>query len=106
MKNNILENFPVDLSDEVFETLAQSQYCKIKRIVGLGHATPDGECYEQSQNEFVIVVQGAARLNFIDSGEMVDLTVGDYVSIPAGVKHRVVWSDSSEPTVWLAVYFT
>jgi cupin 2 domain-containing protein len=33
------------------------------------------------------------------------LRVGDYVDIPAHARHRVVWTDPGEPTVWLALHY-
>jgi len=29
----------------------------------------------------------------------------DYINIPAHQKHRVEWTTSDEPTVWLAVFY-
>jgi cupin 2 domain-containing protein len=33
------------------------------------------------------------------------LKPGDYVHIPAHTKHRVLWTDALEPTIWLAVHY-
>lgn len=60
--------------------------------------TPDF-WYDQPQNEWVIVLKGAARLQFEDG--MVEMKVGDFINIPAFKKHRVDWTTPDEPTVWL-----
>jgi cupin 2 domain-containing protein len=35
----------------------------------------------------------------------IDLKPHDHVTIPAHRRHRVEWTTSKEPTVWLAVFF-
>jgi cupin 2 domain-containing protein len=32
------------------------------------------------------------------------LRPGDYVEIPPHVRHRVAWTESDAPTIWLAVH--
>lgn len=39
----------------------------------------------------------------VDERTTVKLGVGDYVVIPARVRHRVSWTSSQKPTVWIAV---
>jgi cupin 2 domain-containing protein len=51
----------------------------------------------------VLVVQGAARLQFED--ETAELRTGDWINIPAHRKHRVEWTTPDEPTIWLAVFY-
>jgi cupin 2 domain-containing protein len=34
-----------------------------------------------------------------------ELKPGDYLLIPAHCRHRVAWTSSDEPSVWLAVHF-
>jgi len=33
------------------------------------------------------------------------LKPGDHVSIPAHCRHRVEWTATGEPTIWLAVHY-
>ena len=103
---NTFKNIPSDLTNEVFETLVQSSHCKIKRIISLGQVTPKNEYYEQNEDEFVIVLQGAATLLFLDTQKTMEMKSGDYVFIPAGVKHRVQWCDTKVQTIWLAIYIS
>lgn len=95
---------PAELPEELFETLLRSDSVHIERIVSRGHATPAGEWYDQDRDEFVLLVQGAARLAWADGGE-VELRPGDWLNIPARRKHRVTWTDPDSDTVWLAVHF-
>ncbi len=100
---NIFRDISRDLSDEVIETLLQSDSVRIERIVSSGHASPEGFWYDQDQPEWVIVLQGAARLQMNDA--IIDLHPGDYLLIPAHTRHRVEWTTPDEPTIWLAVHF-
>ena len=102
--NNIFKNIPNDLSEEVFEKLAGNENVTIERIVSKGHKSADNFWYDQEQNEWVIVLQGQARLEF-DGGKIIELSQGDYCNIPAHQKHRVAWTQEDAETIWLAVYY-
>ena len=103
MTTNFLTDLPSNLPDELFTTLLEATNLRIERIVSKGHASPEGFWYNQDQNEWVVVLQGAARLSI--EGESKELKPGDYISIPAHQKHRVEWTTPDEPTVWLAVFY-
>ena len=102
---SLLQSIPAELPDELFETLASSEYVKIERIVSRGHASPEGFWYDQETNEFVLVVQGSAGLRMEGEDDLVELRPGDYVVIPAHFKHRVEWTDPSGETIWLTVHY-
>jgi cupin 2 domain-containing protein len=76
---------------------------RIERIVSHGHASAAEFWYEQPQAEWVIVLKGAARLQFEDG--MVEMKAGHFINIPAFKKHRVKWTTPDEPTVWLGVRY-
>ena len=103
MPNNVLADLPDDLPHELIETLAESQHVRIERIVSRGHASPEDFWYDQQQHEWVLVLQGAARLQFED--HTLELRAGDFVNIPAHKKHRLEWTTPDEPTIWLAVHY-
>lgn len=100
---NLLSNLPSNLSDEHFTTLLASTNLRIERIVSHGHSSPEGFWYDQDQHEWVLVLQGAARLSI--EGESKELKTGECMNIPAHQKHRVEWTTPDEPTVWLAVFY-
>ncbi|MCF8081282.1 MAG: cupin domain-containing protein [Desulfobacterales bacterium] len=102
---NLTETLPSDLSEEVFEQLIEQGATRIERIVSCGHSSAPGLWYDQDRNEWVLLLRGAARLEFEDGNETVDLAPGSYVNIPAGVRHRVAWTAPNEPTIWLAVWY-
>ena len=103
MPNNLYQDLPTSLPAELVETLASNAMVRIERIVSTGHVSDEGFWYDQPEHEWVVVLQGAARVEF--EQETLDLTPGDYVLIPAHRRHRVAWTSPDEPTVWLAVFF-
>ena len=103
MTSNLFTDLRSNLPDELFATLLEADNLRIERIVSRGHASPEGFWYNQDQHEWVVVLQGAARLSI--DGESKELNPGDYINIPAHQKHRVEWTTPYEPTVWLAVFY-
>jgi cupin 2 domain-containing protein len=101
---NILANLPDALSDEVFETLAESAHVRIERIVSHGQATPAGEWYDQEWDEWVLLLAGSAGLLLEGEEEPRPLAPGDWVMIPAHRRHQVAWTAPAEHTVWLTVH--
>ena len=77
---------------------------RIERIISYGHQTPAEDWYDQDQHEWVMVVQGQARLEFA-GGKVLMMTAGDHVLIPAHCRHRVAWTTPDQPTVWVAVFY-
>lgn len=100
---NLLANLPKNLPEELTTVLQQGHGVRIERIVSTGHKSPEGFWYDQPENEWVMVLTGAARLQFED--RVVEMKAGDSISIPAHQKHRVLWTTPDEPTVWLAVFY-
>ncbi|MBN1517616.1 cupin domain-containing protein [Candidatus Sumerlaeota bacterium] len=105
ISGNLYQDLPPRQPEEDFQTLRQSRRLRIERIVSQGHASPEGFWYDQEQEEFVALLHGAARLCFEQQNEPVELKSGDWLIIPAHVRHRVEWTDPNEPTVWLAAHY-
>ena len=101
---NLLETLPPATGEERFDTLLLSATVRIERIVSHGECSPEGFWYDQKEDEWVVVLSGAARLAF-DNGEEVALEPGGYCHLPARCRHRVAWTDPGQPTVWLAFFF-
>jgi cupin 2 domain-containing protein len=90
-------------AEEFFEVLAAGNSLKIERIISTGQTTPEGEWYDQAQDEWVILLQGNATIEY-ENGATQALTPGDYVFIPAHQKHRVSYTSTEPPCIWLAVH--
>ncbi len=101
---NILSNIPDQLPEEVFEDIVSANNIRIERILSHGHQSPDIGWYDQSEHEWVMVLEGKGVIEF-DGGQVITLSKGDYLNISAGQKHRVVSTDQHEVTVWLAVFY-
>ena len=102
---NLFESIPVELPDELTETLLQTKALRMERIVSRGHHSPAGDWYNQSEHEWVALLTGQATLEFQDPVERVSLAKGDFINIPAFRKHRVVVTDPHVDTIWLAVFY-
>ncbi len=107
MKTNLFSNIPVNLPEELFSVLAESEHVKVERIVSDGHASPEGFWYDQAQNEWVLLVSGSAVLSVeMESGiERIELKPGDYLLITARQRHRVESTSATEKTIWLAIFY-
>jgi cupin 2 domain-containing protein len=100
---NLLSKIPTSLPQELIETILAKPGLRIERIVSQGHSSPANDWYDQSQSEFVVLLQGAARLRFEDAE--IEMTTGSFIDIPAHKRHRVEWTDPGQPTIWLAIHY-
>jgi cupin 2 domain-containing protein len=103
--SNLLADIPRELPEELTQTLLRTANLRIERIVSLGQTSPEGYWYDQNAAEWVLVIQGAARLR-LEGEEPLDMTPGSFLNIPAHRRHRVEWTDPNRPTVWLAIHHT
>ena len=95
---NIFDNIPTDIKEEIFEKILENEKFKLERIISETHASPPNFWYNQDKNEFVILLKGSAQLSF-RGGKSITLKPGDYLNIPAHFEHRVDWTDDSEKTI-------
>lgn len=102
-KYNIFDEIPVDKSEERFFEIFKNETIKIEKIVSNGQKSPQNFWYEQEKNEFVLVLEGFAIVEFEDFE--VELKKGDCLNIKAYQKHRVKFTSQTEPTIWFAVFY-
>ncbi|MDI9369877.1 MAG: cupin domain-containing protein [Synergistaceae bacterium] len=88
---------------ELSEDLVAAGSFRVERIVSTGQSSPPGFWYDQDEDEWVALLQGDAALEF-EEGEIVRLGAGDWVFLPAGLRHRVASTSSDPPCIWLAVF--
>lgn len=103
---NLFDTRKVDTSSEHFEQLLTGSRFRLERIVSTGHATPDDQWYDQSNMEWVALLQGEAELRFrLNKGDqLMALKAGDYLQIPPHLKHCVTFTSSHPQAVWLALH--
>lgn len=103
-RGNVFAAMPMAVDRELVEALVDDPAVRIERIVSTGQVTPEGYWYDQTEDEFVLLLSGAAVLHFEADDRRITLAAGDWMEIPAHVRHRVDWTDPEAPTVWLAVH--
>lgn len=101
---NLLANLPDSTCAEAFETLVETATLRVERIVSTGQCLPPDFWYDQPEHEWVLLLAGAARLTIVGQGE-IDLRPGDSLNIPAHARHRVEWTEPTQATIWLAVFY-
>lgn len=102
--NSIFANL-IRSEPEIIEELLTNANFTLERIISTGQATLPGQWYDQEQDEWVILLSGSAGLLFAEENIIRVLHPGDYIHIKAHQRHRVEWTDSSQPTVWLALHY-
>jgi len=101
---NLYDGLPAGATEELFTELLVRPGVRIERIVSTGQASPPEFWYDQAHTEWVVLLQGAARLRFEDEPDSRALKPGDYVEIALHRRHRLEWTDPAQMTIWLAVH--
>ncbi len=101
---NIFRDATENSKDEFFEVLLNNSSFKMERIISQGHVSPENFWYDQGKNEFVLLISGNAKILFENDFNL-ELMPGDYFIIPAHKKHRVVFTQPDEKTIWLTLHF-
>ena len=102
---NLLAPLPASLDGEQTTELIANANLRIERIVSTGQSSPPEFWYDQDWAEWVLLLTGSAGLLFEGEAEPRVLQPGDYLLVPAHRRHRVAWTDTEHPTVWLAVHY-
>jgi len=102
---NLYRDIPADLPLESFEALLQTGAFRLERILSRGHAAPKDEWYDQDRPEWVLLLQGSAGLRIEGQTKLIHLQPGDFLTLPAHLRHRVEWTDPECDTVWLALHY-
>lgn len=102
-RGSLFRDLPASLPEELVTVLAEGPGLRVERIVSRGHVSPPGFWYCQVEDELVVLVAGAARLE-IDGQPEIALGPGDWLDLPRGLRHRVTYTDPHADTVWLAVF--
>lgn len=101
--SNIFSSIPANLEKEIFEDILTLPNLRVERIISRGQSSPDVGWYDQLEHEWVLVLEGNAILEF-ETGPIA-LGKGDYLNIPAHTKHKVKWTDPTQTTIWLAIFY-
>ncbi|GAB3995066.1 cupin domain-containing protein [Spirosoma daeguense] len=96
---------PSPLPEELVDVLIDNPNVRIERIVSRGHASPDDFWYDQTENEWVVLLTGEAILELENVADAIHLKAGMYINLPAHLKHRVAWTAPDVTTIWIAVFY-
>lgn len=103
MIGNLLKNLPQAYGEESVDLLLNQAGVRLERIVSHGEASPPGFWYDQTEDEWVLLLRGSGEIAFAD-GRRTVLGSGDHLFIPAHCRHRVEKTAPHEATVWLALF--
>lgn len=101
---NLLHDLPDASAEERVEIILTMPQGRLERITSRGQASPENFWYDQVQAEWVMLLQGHARLTIEDGHQEQELGPGDSLYLPAHCRHRVSWTDPDQDTVWLALF--
>ncbi len=101
---SVLHGLSEPLAQEQVDELARWPGVRIERIVSMAQASPPGFWYDQAWDEWVCVISGSAAVLIDGESGPRELRAGDWLELPAHVRHRVEWTDARQATVWLAVH--
>jgi len=102
--NNLFSKIPEYSDNEITEVIFCNDLIRIERIVSYGFASPENFWYNQDSDEWVILLEGNASIEF-KNDEIIDMKKGDYIFIPANREHRVKYCSKEPNCLWLAVHF-
>ena len=90
-------------AEECFEDLLLTPALRVERIISAGQVTPPGQWCDQVCDEWVLLLQGKATVEY-ESGGLQTLSAGDYLLILAHQRHRVTFTSKEPPCLWLAIH--
>ena len=97
---NIYELPPLPLTEELVTTLVEDQRLRIERIISTGQVSG---WYNQEEIEYVLLLEGEAVIEF-EHNQLVTLHKGDSLVLPAHRLHRVNYTSTEPPCIWLCVF--
>ena len=98
---NIFDLPKLSLPEELTTILAESCNIRIERIVSTGQVS---NWYDQDETEFVVLLEGSAVIEY-ENGNKVDVAKGDTILIKPHERHRVSYTSTEPPCIWLCVFY-
>ncbi len=100
---NLFDLPQLPVSEELVTVLAENRHVRIERIVSTGQ---ESGWYDQEETEFVVLLEGSAIIDYDDGRQPAGLEKGDTLLIPAHRRHRVSYTSSEPPCIWLCVFLS
>lgn len=92
-------------AEERITVLLSMPGIRLERIHSCQAASPEGFWYDQSEHEWVCLLQGSARLRFADEAAARELKQGDCLLITPHRRHRLEATDPRPGSIWLALFW-
>ena len=103
--DNLLASPCPPAGTETTSVLVEQPSWRLERIHSCQASSPPGFWYDQSEHEWVLLIQGSARLQFEGEDRVRELCRGDNLLITAHQRHRVVATDPDPGSIWLALFW-
>lgn len=97
---NLFDLPALPCAHELTTLLCHADTVRIERIVSTGQTS---DWYNQEESEFVSLLQGCALLEYED--RTLPLHTGDCVTILPHQLHRVAYTSTEPPCIWLCVFW-
>lgn len=91
--------------EERTTVLLQTPQLRLERIHSNAARSPQGFWYDQSEHEWLLLLQGSALVQLDGEAAPRSLSRGDQLMISAGCRHRVEATDPAPGTIWLALFW-
>jgi len=99
---NIFDLPDLPLPNELTTVLVSNgDKVRVERIVSTGQVS---DWYDQPETEFVVLLEGTAQIDY-EGGATVDMHKGDSVTILPHERHRVSYTSSNPPCIWLCFFY-
>jgi cupin 2 domain-containing protein len=98
---NIFNLPELPLPEELTTVLAENDNVRIERIISTGQAS---DWYDQTETEFVVLLEGNAVIEY-ENDKIVTLSKGDALLIKPHERHRVSFTSTEPPCIWLCMFF-
>ena len=92
---------PLPLTEEVTTILTENKNIRIERIISTGQVS---DWYDQVETEFVVLLDGNAVIEY-ENGTSIEISKGDTFLIESHERHRVSYTSSEPPCIWLCVFY-
>jgi cupin 2 domain-containing protein len=104
--DNLLAGAIPAQGQETSQILVETGGFRLMRLHSCSASSPRGFWYDQSEADWVCLLQGSARLQFEDEDGERELNRGDSLMIAPHRRHRLVATDGGAGTIWLALFWT
>ena len=98
---NLFDLPSLPLPEELTTIYTENGNIRIERIISTGQVS---DWYDQVETEFVALLEGNAVIEF-ENNRTVAMSKGDTIIIKPHERHRVSFTSTEPPCVWLCLFY-